>query len=115
MTDSHRLTVVPAEPTAEEAEPTPVVPDTTPAIAETSMPVHEPTAADQAASVSSFRCLRDTFTEEQFKLYKKSFWAMPSGWTTADGDMPFLAQLWRIGGTGTISILPILGQYVRKD
>lgn len=55
------------------------------------------------------RTHRPAFTESEFERHFRFFWSMPSAWGTA--ETPILRELRRTGGTGSLSILPVLGRY----
>jgi hypothetical protein len=57
----------------------------------------------------NFACFRNTFTEEQYRRYEKSFWALPASF--GDSSSSLLSQLWKDGGIGAISIVPVLGMF----
>lgn len=61
----------------------------------------------------SVRCKRAQFTGAQYTRYEQSFWPMPTRWATLSESR--LAHLWRRGGAGAVSILPILGQFANSD
>jgi hypothetical protein len=57
------------------------------------------------------RCNSDSFTEDEFDRNRKWFYPMPSEWGDPESPDPMLARVWREGGAGAISLLPVLGQY----
>lgn len=59
------------------------------------------------------RALRSLFTEEQFERQHRFFWALPAAWGNQDNDV--LRRLYRLGGPGAVSLLPILGSYAHSD
>lgn len=55
-----------------------------------------------------YKSKRPVFSEHDFQKYQKTFWAMPSAWGAGVTE-PLLAQLWKHGGEGAISVAPVLG------
>lgn len=55
------------------------------------------------------RTFRPAFTDAEFERHLRFFWSMPSAWGTP--QTPILRELRSLGGTGSLSMLPVVGRY----
>ena len=55
-----------------------------------------------------YRCRKDRFTAEEYDQRSGTFWKMPPALSRADQTSQ-LAEYWRVGGKGVISLLPLFG------
>ena len=56
----------------------------------------------------TFRCASPRFTQGEYERHKDRFYKLPTTWAD-DGNPSTLARCWKNGGTGLVSIIPILG------
>lgn len=70
-----------------------------------------PQLAEGDTKLTRYRSKRNKFTPEELKKHSAHFWAMPSAWGQAGG---MLASVWKTGGSGAVSILPVLGQFAKS-